>query len=156
MKTTNFKIFIFPKKIKATLLLLAFCCSINFVSYATNTVSNTVSNEKKEITIEFKTTKENLFKEDNGKVLKFKLTANFNDTELKAWIKAVKSDKYVKSVDVGEGSVENGWDVKVILKEPINRSVAKTLFSFSLKTDYVVVGEETFLFNVFISQYVPN
>lgn len=152
MKTTNSKILNFSKKIKVILLLLVFCCSINFVSYATNTISN----EKKEITIEFKTAKENLFKEDNGKVLKFKLTAKFNDIELKAWIESVKSDQYVKSVVVGEGSVEKGWDVKVILKEPINRSVAKTLFSFSLKTDYVVVGEEIFLFNVFISQYVPN
>ena len=109
MKTTNFKILNFSKKIKATLLLLVFCCSINFVSYATNTISN----EKKEITIEFKTTKENLFKEDNGKVLKFKLRAKFSDTELKAWIASVKSDQYVKSVVVGEGSVEKGWDVKL-------------------------------------------
>ncbi|PKP39848.1 MAG: hypothetical protein CVT98_00250 [Bacteroidetes bacterium HGW-Bacteroidetes-15] len=152
MKTTNFKTLNFLKKIKAILLLLVFCCSIHFVSYATNTISN----EKKEITIEFKTTKENLFKEDNGKVLAFKLRANFTDAELKEWIKSIKSDSSVKSVSVENGNIENGWDVKVVLKEPINRSVAKTLFSFSLKTDYVVVGEERFLFNVFISQYVPN
>jgi len=137
---------------KHTALLLIVTALIHHFSRATPFSSW----DKKEITIEFKTTKENLFKEDNGKVLKFKLTAKFNDIELKAWIASVKSDQYVKSVVVGEGSDEKGWDVKVVLKEPINRSVAKTLFSFSLKTDYVVVGEEKFLFNVFISQYVPN
>jgi len=137
---------------KHTALLLIVIALIHHFSRATPFSSW----DKKEITIEFKTRKENLFKEDNGKVLKFKLTAKFNDIELKAWIASVKSDQYVKSVVVGEGSDEKGWDVKVVLKEPINRSVAKTLFSFSLKTDYVVVGEEKFLFNVFISQYVPN
>lgn len=143
----------FLKKSKAILLLLVFCCSVNSFSYAN---IRTNDKDKKEITIEFKDKKENLFKENNGKVLVFKLKANFTDLELKAWIKSVKSDQYVKSVVVGEGSVEKGWDVKIILKEPINRSIAKILFSFSLKTDYVVVEEEKLLFNVFISQHVPN
>jgi len=137
---------------KHAALLLIVIALIHHFSHATSFSSW----DKKETTIEFKTSKENLFKEENRKVLKFKLTAKFNDTELKVWIASVKSDQYVKSVVVGEGSDEKGWDVKVVLKEPINRSVAKTLFSFSLKTDYVVVGEEKFLFNVFISQYVPN
>lgn len=133
-------------------LILIFSCLKNEYSYS----KTLTSFEKDEITIVFSSSLENLFKEDNGKTLTFKLLAHFSKEDLNAWVKSVKSDQAVKSISVGDGNIETGWDVKVILKQPINRSIAKTLFSFSLKTDYIMVGEENFLFNVFISQHVPN
>ena len=108
----------------------------------------------KEVTIDFKTSLEEVLK--NRKELSFLLTANFTDEELRAWEKQVKSDENVKDIKISKLADNEGWDVVLVLQNEINRGNAKVLFSFSVKADYIIIGNEKMLFNVFVSKHIPN
>ncbi|MDT8411904.1 MAG: hypothetical protein RQ875_05550 [Vicingaceae bacterium] len=136
---------------KKTLLLTLFVILFSN-SYFSSTHFYSFSG--KEITIDFKSNLEEVLK--NKKELSFILIANFTDEELKAWEKQVKSDENVKDIKISKSSGNEGWDVVLVLQNEINRSNAKMLFSFSLKTDYIIIGNEKMLFNVFVSKYIPN
>ncbi len=138
------------KKTK-TLLSLSFILLL-FIS--SNSSATPLSFSGKEVTLDFKTNIEEVLK--NKKELSFLLIADFTNEELKAWEKQVKSDENVKQIKLSKASNNKGWDVVLILKNEINRSNAKMLFSFSLKTDYIIIGNEKMLFNVFVSKHVPN
>ncbi|MCW8898277.1 MAG: hypothetical protein OQJ96_06455 [Flavobacteriales bacterium] len=119
-----------------------------------NSSANPLSFSEKEVTIDFESNLEEVLK--NRKELSFLLIADFTNEELKAWEKQVKSDENVKQIKLSKASNNKGWDVILILKNEINRSNAKMLFSFSLKADYIIVGNEKILFNVFVSKHIPN
>ena len=138
------------KKTK-TLLSLSFILLL-FIS--SNSSATPLSFSGKEVTLDFKTNIEEVLK--NKKELSFLLIADFTNEELKSWEKQVKSDENVKQIKLSKASNNNGWDVVLILKNEINRSNAKMLFSFSLKADYIIIGNEKMLFNVFVSKHVPN
>lgn len=108
----------------------------------------------KEVTIDFKTSLEEVLK--NRKELSFILIANFTDEELKDWEKQVKSDENVKQIKLKKFSDNKGWEVVLSLKDELNRSNAKMLFSLSLKADYIIIENEKMLFNVFVSKHIPN
>lgn len=108
----------------------------------------------KEVTIDFKTSLEEVLK--NRKELSFLLIANFTDEELKAWEKQMKSDENVKDIKISKSADNEGWDIVLVLQNEINRSNAKVLFSFSVKADYIIIGNEKMLFNVFVSKHIPN
>lgn len=129
-----------------SLILLLFISS--------NSSATPLSFSGKEVTLDFKTNIEEVLK--NKKELSFLLIADFTNEELKAWEKQVKSDENVKQIKLSKASNNKGWDIVLILKNEINRSNAKMLFSFSLKTDYIIIGNEKMLFNVFVSKHVPN
>ena len=138
------------KKTK-TLLSLSFILLL-FIS--SNSSATPLSFSGKEVTLDFKTNIEEVLK--NKKELSFLLIADFTNEELKSWEKQVKSDENVKQIKLSKASNNNGWDVVLILKNEINRSNAKMLFSFSLKADYIIIGNEKMLFNVFVSKHIPN
>jgi hypothetical protein len=129
-----------------SLILLLFISS--------NSSATPFSFSGKEVTLDFKTNIEEVLK--NKKELSFLLIADFTNEELKAWEKQVKSDKNVKQIKLSKTSNNKEWNVILILKNEINRSNAKMLFSFSLKADYIIVGNEKILFNVFVSKHIPN
>ncbi len=108
----------------------------------------------KEVTLDFKTDLEEVLK--NRKELSFILIANFTDKELKSWEKQVKSDKNVKDIKINKSTKNEGWDIILVLQNEINRNNAKMLFSFSIKADYIIIGNEKMLFNVFVSKHIPN
>ncbi len=138
------------KKTK-TLLSLSF---ILLLLISSNSSATPLSFSGKEVILDFKTNIEEVLK--NKKELSFLLIADFTNEELKAWEKQVKSDENVKQIKLSKASNNNGWNVVLILKNKINRSNAKMLFSFSLKADYIIIGNEKILFNVFVSKHVPN
>lgn len=109
---------------------------------------------EKEVTIDFKTSLEDVLK--IKKELSFLLIADFTDKELKAWKKQVKSDENVKDIKISKSAKNEGWNVVLVLQNEINRSNAKILFSFSIKADYIIIGNEKILFNVFVSKHIPN
>lgn len=109
---------------------------------------------EKDITIDFNASLEEVLK--NKKELSFLLIADFTDKELKAWEKQVKSDENVKHIKLKKSSDNKGWEVILSLKDELNRSNAKMLFSLSLKADYIIIGNEKMLFNVFVSKHIPN
>lgn len=109
---------------------------------------------EKEVTIDFKTSLEDVLK--IKKELSFLLIADFTDKELKAWKKQVKSDENVKDIKISKSAKNEGWDVVLVLQNEINRNNAKILFSFSIKADYIIIGNEKILFNVFVSKHIPN
>ncbi|MBQ19171.1 MAG: hypothetical protein CMD31_00295 [Flavobacteriales bacterium] len=139
------------KKTVVLLLLLVLLLNSNIFS---STPTPLYSFSGKEITIDFKTTLEKALK--NKKELSFLLIANFTDEELKKWRKQLKSDKNVNHVKLSKSSENDGWDVFLTLQNEINKDNAKILFSFSIKADYIIIENEKMLFNVFVSQHIPN
>ena len=109
---------------------------------------------EKEIILDFKTSMEEALK--NKKELSFLLIANFTNEELQAWERQATSDKNVKSIKIKKYNEYEGWDVVLSLKNEINRNNAKILFSFSVKADYMIVGNEKMLTNIFVSKHIPN
>ncbi|MDF1675185.1 MAG: hypothetical protein P1U44_05650 [Vicingaceae bacterium] len=139
------------KKTVVLLLLLVLLLNSNIFS---STPTPFYSFSGKEITIDFKTTLEKAL--ENKKELSFLLIANFTDEELKKWRKQLKSDKNVNHVKLSKSSENDGWDVFLTLQNEINKNNAKILFSFSIKADYIIIENEKMLFNVFVSQHIPN
>lgn len=137
------------KNLTTNLLILLFI-SLGLTSYTTYKPSFL----GKEITIEFSPTKENLFLNTNE--LAFKLLANLTKQELNDWEKSVISDPNVAQLHVKKNKSTSSWSVKITLKNTLNATNAKMLFSYALKTDFVIFNGEKMLFNVFISKYIPN
>lgn len=133
------------------ILLFLICSSIIFPSHITKANQHTTNSEN-DVTIVLHTTKEDLSKDNQ--TLIFEFHANFSEEEFKKWEKNLSNDKYVKKV------VSNTKDtfklITISLNTPLTRSVAKELFSFSIKATYVVFEEEKMLFNVFVSKHIPQ
>lgn len=141
------------KQMQRTILLLILSVLLSTNSKVFSSIP-LFSFSEKEVTIDFKTSLEEVLK--IKKELSFLLIADFTDKELKAWKKQVKSDENVKDIKINKLTKNEGWDVVLVLQNEINRSNAKMLFSFSIKADYIIIGNEKILFNVFVSKHIPN
>lgn len=141
------------KQMQKTILLLILSVLLSTNSKVFSSIPF-FSFSEKDITIDFNASLEEVLK--NKKELSFLLIADFTDKELKAWEKQVKSDENVKHIKLKKSSDNKGWEVILSLKDELNRSNAKMLFSLSLKADYIIIGNEKMLFNVFVSKHIPN
>lgn len=141
------------KQMQKTILLLILSVLLSTNSKVFSSIPF-FSFSEKEITIDFNASLNEVLK--NKKELSFLLIADFTDKELKAWKKQVKSDKNVEDIKISKSAKNEGWDVVLILQNEINRGNAKMLFSFSIKADYIIIGNEKMLFNVFVSKHIPN
>lgn len=117
--------------------------------------ANTILTSKdldKEITIKFQNTKKD-FSEYKQTII-FEFHANFTDVEYNIWEENLKNDKYVTKVV--SDKKDSHRLVSISLNTPLNRAVAKELFSISIKAKYIVIENKKMLFNVFVSTEIPQ
>lgn len=100
----------------------------------------------KEIIIEFK--EENDLFLTNKREICFLLLTDFNEIEVELWREHILTDKYFKEMKIIKSNEKKGWEIHIELVTELNRNIAKPLFTYSIKADYIFYNDEKMPFNV--------